>query len=145
MRRKIESATGNASGLTNVFAIANSPPGHARVRGADPERERLVACEAHARGDRGGLAVPHGAEGAAGPAAEDEPGPGERDERDRPAHVVEPVVVRERAPEDLDGVVPPVISGRPKRLMPELPPVNSSKRLTVDGMATATAKVASAR
>ena len=58
--------------------------------------------------------------------------------------MVEPVVVRECAPEDLDRVVLPVISGRPNRLMPELP-LDSSNCLTVDGMATATAKVARAR
>ena len=36
-------------------------------------------------------------------------------------------------------------SGVPKRLIPELPPVSSSNRLTTDGIATAIAKVASAR
>ena len=39
----------------------------------------------------------------------------------------------------------PVSSGVPKSWMPEPPPVNSSKRLTVDGIATAIAKVARAR
>jgi hypothetical protein len=43
------------------------------------------------------------------------------------------------------GVIEPVSSGIPKRLIPELPPENSSKRLTNDGNAIATAKVASAR
>ena len=38
-----------------------------------------------------------------------------------------------------------VSSGRPKRLTPEPPPENSSKRLMTDGIATAIANVASAR
>ena len=43
------------------------------------------------------------------------------------------------------GVSDAVSSGVPKRLTPEPPPVNPSKRLITEGIATAIAKVASAR
>ena len=59
--------------------------------------------ETHAGRDRSRLAVPHGAERSPRPAAQDQPGDGESDERDRPAEVVEPVVEHELLTEDLDG------------------------------------------
>ena len=77
------------------------PAGDSRVRGADPERKRLVAREAHARGDRRRLRVAHRAERPTRPPTKDEPRDRERDECDRPGEVVHPVVRRERAAEDV--------------------------------------------
>src|SRR5439155_4071492 len=76
--------------------------GNARVGRADPERERLVAGEAHTRRDGRGLAVAHGSERPADPAAQEQPADDIAEQRDRPDEVVQPVVEAERMAEEVD-------------------------------------------
>ena len=76
----------------------------ARVEGADPERERLVAGEVDARGGGRELAVADGPKRPARTPAQEQPRDPEHDERERPAEVVEPVVeARDLDPENLIG------------------------------------------
>ena len=93
---------GKAAGLTDRGGHREERAGDARECGADPECERLVAREAHARGHGCRLAVPHRAERAPGAPAEDQPRDDEPDERERPAEVVQPLVRRERHAEHVD-------------------------------------------
>ena len=131
--------------------------GDARVEGADPERERLVAREVDAERRRGELAVADGAERAAEAALQQQPGDREQDERDRPAEVVEPLVegrdvdAEKSTPSGVCSKVTGSVRETPRqrgdssRLIPAPPPVNSSNFFTTAGAATAIAKVASAR